>query len=398
MRKAILFSFWLFVCFTARSQILPDLNERTILFGSDRTGDNEIFVMNIDEEIPVNFTNNSADDRWARWSPEGDKIAFSSNREGNFNIFTVNIDDFEIANITNSEGNIEYFSWSPDGSKIVYAEHIDGDSEIWTINFDGTGKTQITFNDTSKVDPEWSPDGSLILYSQSMTPNSSIGNWQIFAMSPDGSIVYRLTDDDADNRNAVLSPDMQKIIYSSSRNGNTYCEKLWLANFNISNGTPSISDDINIVTTGRQQKPSWSSDGLMIVYAYTGSCSSWATTLYLMDGDGNNQSQLTFNPTDFAPSWFPVENTNRVNFENRKKPLDILIYPNPSNDIINIIFPVNLIEFHNIKLRDISGRIILSINNITGDETSISQKELKPGLYFIDISGSQNYKSKIIIK
>ena len=289
---------------------LPDLNERTILFGSNRTGNNEIFVMNIDDGIAVNITNYSADDRWARWSPNGDKIAFSSNRDGSFDIFTMNLDGSEIVNITNSAGSIEYFSWSPDGLKIVYAEHNTGDSEIWKINADGSGKTQITFNDTSKVDPEWSPDGSLIFYSQAMTPNSSIGNWQIFAMSPDRSTVYRLTYDGADNRNAVLSPDMKKIIYSSSRNGNTYCEKLWLADFNLTNGIPTISNDINIVTTGRQQKPSWSSNGSKIIYPYVGTCSSWATTLYIMDSDGSNQTQITTIPTDGGPDWFPNLNQN----------------------------------------------------------------------------------------
>ena len=40
----------------------------------------------------VNLTNNSANDGWARWSPDGEHIAFHTNRDGNFELYVMNRD------------------------------------------------------------------------------------------------------------------------------------------------------------------------------------------------------------------------------------------------------------------------------------------------------------------
>jgi len=85
-------------------------------------------------------------------SPDGNKIAFKSDRSGNNDIWVMNLNGSNPVNITDtptfSEGHP---SWSPDGSKILYLSS-DG---MWTINANGTGKTKI--RDVGDVyDPKWS--------------------------------------------------------------------------------------------------------------------------------------------------------------------------------------------------------------------------------------------------
>jgi hypothetical protein len=45
--------------------VSPD--DRDIIFTSNRTGNNDIYVVGSRGGAPVNLTNNSANDGWARW-------------------------------------------------------------------------------------------------------------------------------------------------------------------------------------------------------------------------------------------------------------------------------------------------------------------------------------------
>jgi len=48
--------------------------------------------MDADGENQHNLTNNPADDRIAKWSPNGQRIAFTSKRDGNYEIYIMNDD------------------------------------------------------------------------------------------------------------------------------------------------------------------------------------------------------------------------------------------------------------------------------------------------------------------
>src|SRR3989304_253551 len=45
-----------------------------IAFGSDRDGNNEIYIMDVDGSNQKNITNNKASDEYPAWSPDGKKI------------------------------------------------------------------------------------------------------------------------------------------------------------------------------------------------------------------------------------------------------------------------------------------------------------------------------------
>jgi len=64
--------------------------------------------------------------------------------------------------LTNNTVEDVYPEWSPDGSEIVFASRRDddGDLEIYVMNMDGTGVTQLTFNTSNDSHPSWSPMGA----------------------------------------------------------------------------------------------------------------------------------------------------------------------------------------------------------------------------------------------
>ncbi|MDP1799874.1 MAG: T9SS type A sorting domain-containing protein [Bacteroidota bacterium] len=95
----------------------------------------------------------------------------------------------------------------------------------------------------------------------------------------------------------------------------------------------------------------------------------------------------------------PVKDVNDgpVNIVNYKND-NISIYPNPTNDLISIIIP-NATAGEKIKVetRDINGRVLFSEERTHNENSQLDLKDLKPGLYFISISGSDlNYNQKII--
>ena len=91
-----------------------------LLFVSHLTGDEEIYLTDLESE-PINLTQHSgAQDTFPVWSPDGSEIAFVSDREGVENIYLMSRDGSNIRRLTDFEGMDTAPNWSPDGSKIAF--------------------------------------------------------------------------------------------------------------------------------------------------------------------------------------------------------------------------------------------------------------------------------------
>jgi len=81
-------------------------------------------------------------------------------------------------------------AWSPTTEQIAFVSNDSGNDEIWIINRDGSDGRQLTRDDYSWWDkhPSWSPDGSKIVFWSNRT-----GTWQIWVMDADGGNLYSLS-------------------------------------------------------------------------------------------------------------------------------------------------------------------------------------------------------------
>jgi Tol biopolymer transport system component len=81
-------------------------------------------------------------------------------------------------------------AWSPIAEQIAFVSNDSRNDEIWVINRDGSDAHQLTRDDHNWWDkhPSWSPDGSKIVFWSNRT-----GNFQIWVMNADGSNLYSLS-------------------------------------------------------------------------------------------------------------------------------------------------------------------------------------------------------------
>ena len=155
----------------------------------------------------VNLTNDPSFDNQPSWSPDGTKITFTSNRSGNMDIFVMNLDGSDLHNITNYYADDYYPSWSPDGSKIVFVSSDRGGTfnttEICVMNAGGSSLVNLTVNEVSDLTPAWSPDGTMIVFSSDRD-----GNRDLYSMNANGSNQTRMTVHPAEDSRASwqLSP------------------------------------------------------------------------------------------------------------------------------------------------------------------------------------------------
>ena len=115
-----------------------------IAFASDREGNRDIYVMNVDGTDVINITKHEAYDDSPALSPDGQRIAFVSTRAGSDDIYVMKVGSTNAVNISNRESYDDSPDWSPEGNKIVF-RRLDGrGSDIYIMNADGTNVVKLT--------------------------------------------------------------------------------------------------------------------------------------------------------------------------------------------------------------------------------------------------------------
>ncbi|MFQ5816735.1 MAG: prolyl oligopeptidase family serine peptidase [Terriglobia bacterium] len=181
----------------------------------------------------------AAFDGFARWSPDGQRIAFLSRRSGKPQIYLLWADGGEAEKLTDSTSPITAFDWSPDGQRIVYVasepltkeeekkkkERDDAKlflqdyrmSHLWIVEVESKETLRLTRGKKmTSSDPRWSPDGRHIAFVARPTPHAddrSLSDIWIVALA--GGAPWRFTTNAGPDSSPRWSPDSREVAYVS---------------------------------------------------------------------------------------------------------------------------------------------------------------------------------------
>ena len=140
----------------------------------------DLWVYDLEGGTQIRATDELAEEWWAIWNHDGERIIFQSNRDGSkSSLFSMPWDGSEPPErITDSDGYQFPYSVTPDGQVLAYIESDDvqGQFDIWTLNLNG-GHTPRPFLQTEafETNPAFSPDGRWMAY----TSNES-GRFEVY--------------------------------------------------------------------------------------------------------------------------------------------------------------------------------------------------------------------------
>ncbi len=256
-----------------------------IAFVSDRDGDYEIYVMNLDGTNVRQLTDNAATDSYPAWSVDGNHLAFASDRDGNWEIYVIDADGSDERRLTISEADDYAPTWVTNDQRIGFTSNRDGDDEIYTVGLDGASLQQLSFDNSLNAAAQWSPNGRRIVF---------LSDEGIALMNADGTGAYQLTTEGALDYTASWSPDGEFITFTRGLFADA---DIYVMN----NGGTGLRNLTN--RAGEDYDPAWSPDGSWIVFS---SDRDGNRELYSMDADGSTVRRLTISDgEEFAPRWRP---------------------------------------------------------------------------------------------
>lgn len=209
----------------------------------------DIYVADLKGNIIKKLVDAPGYDAEATVSPQGDKIVFTSTRSGDLELWTMNIDGSDQKQITNQLGYDGGAFFSPDGKKLVfrssrpqtdeevktYKDYLakglvaPTNMEIYTCNVDGSDLKQVTHLGKANWAPFFSPKGDKIIFSSNHAGTRGF-DFNLFMTDLDGNNVERISHDAVFDAFPMFSPDGKYLVFSSNRNNKgTHDTNLFIA-------------------------------------------------------------------------------------------------------------------------------------------------------------------------
>lgn len=198
--------------------------------------DFDIFIGDKNGKVTKQLTNTEGYDAEATVSPDGKKIVFTSDRSGDLELWTMNIDGSDQRQVTSGLGYDGGAFFSPDSKKLVFrasrptadadvAEYKDllkkhlvapTNMEIYTVNVDGSNLKQVTHLGKANWAPFFHPGGKKIVFSSNHHSKRGY-DFQLYMINEDGTGLEQITTESIFNAFPMFSPDGKRLCWSSNR-------------------------------------------------------------------------------------------------------------------------------------------------------------------------------------
>jgi Tol biopolymer transport system component len=283
----------------------------TIAFASDRSGNFQIWTIDVDGNNATRITDRQDGACQPTWSPDGIQLVFISpctknqDRYENTALYVINVDGSGERRLTDGIGGDYAPSWAPN-DRIVFTSDRTNQTSIYTIDPEVGGEPAQLTRNSNNFRPDWSPDGKQIAFVS--TRLSVIP--KVFTMSHLGEIVEEGERAKEFSRGSEFaydqprySPDgdflmYKKLIYPPDSSSRPDLVGSNLVDIGLKEATIATSQSI-----GTMNEADYSPDGKWIVFE------SWPFSthhIFIMSANGSNKTQVTEGGSyNFDAAWRP---------------------------------------------------------------------------------------------
>jgi Tol biopolymer transport system component len=162
-----------------------------------------------EERQPVRFISSTRYENFPEYSLDGRQILFGSYRSGADEIWVCSSDGSDPRQLTQVKrpGGAVVGAWSPDGTQIAFCGVENENYEIYVVDAAGGIPRRITTEPSNDGYPSWSRDGRFIYFGSDRT-----GTLEVFRMSAAGGDAQQITTDGG--AYAVESPDGRDLYFT----------------------------------------------------------------------------------------------------------------------------------------------------------------------------------------
>lgn len=272
-----------------------------IAFQTSQENTYKVFVMAADGTDRRMITQGPADDRHPTWSPDGKQLAVDSGTELKREIAILDVATGARKQVTSLDAFSTFPAWSPDGSRLSFYAYQKGTLDIWTINTDGSRLIQMTQTLASENKSQctfachaatWSPDGSRLAYADG-------DQMRVFTMrSDDGTDAVKVSHDDPTGRShfpLFLSDGRLAYVTEHINPGQSWTD-IWAVTPGSTQAPAALLQDVQV-----QGPFEFSPDGQRLLFSSprNGNFDIYVATL---DAGGREALKKLSSETELAPA------------------------------------------------------------------------------------------------
>lgn len=225
-------------------------------------------------------------------SPSAPQIMFASNRSGRNQLYLMSADGTDVRQLTHAAVDVGNAQWLPGGKSILYTTLQGDQTSVYELDSAHTRLVR-TFPGSAL---QFSPARDYVLYSVG-TPASS----HLVRADPRGLDPRQMTDNASSTRGGVWSPDGRQIAYTVTNKSGT---SIWVMNFD-----GSRQRQVTHLTPqqGAAVMPAWSPDGQQLAFQANATTPRNKATLWILDLRTTAAREVLPHDNGFrdeAPTWF----------------------------------------------------------------------------------------------